>query len=361
MLSQQVMKSRIDNLRKEMERLRADGLLAIKLENRRYLSGFGGSSGAVLVTRDVTLLITDFRYIEQACQESPHCEVVKQEGTLDAAICSAVQRLSIQRLAIEEDTVTVEQWNKLRETGAQLVSAAGAVEKLRLVKSAEEIQIIERAMRATEQALAEALQNFKIGMTEAEAAIELECGIRRHGADRIKPNFVVASGPRSALPHGRPTSRVIQPGDFLVMDIGGFVEGYYSDVTRTVVFGDPSPRQREVYNLVLSGQMLALEAIGPGVPGEQVDAMVRKLFAEKGFRDEFGHSLGHGVGLALHEGPRLARGFGQPLRSGMVVTVEPGLYISGWGGIRIEDMVVITENGVRNLTTAPKELQSVGL
>lgn len=353
------MKLRRAAARDALDPLGADALVAWKPENRRYLSGFSGSSGALLLTRTDAILFTDSRYADQARAEAFECDVVVHSGPLDEAVAGTIARLELKAVAIEEDAVSLRQLKALARGGARLVDARGTVEFLRMRKSEAEIRLIEQSLRAAEVGLENALRRLRPGMTEADATLELEYQIRRAGAERVKPNLVVASGPRSALPHGRPTTRVLGPGDLLTLDVGGAMEGYWSDLTRTVCFGPPSPRQREMYDLVAQVQRDAIAAIREGVRAAALDQAAREAFAAAGYGDHVRHGLGHGVGLAPREEPDLEAASEATLSAGMVIAVEPGVYVPGFGGVRIEDMVVVGHQGCRNITTFPRELRVI--
>ena len=241
----------------------------------------------------------------------------------------------------------------------QLSQADSIFYDIRMIKDEQEIEYFQTAVSYCDQAFEHILSFIRPGMTEQEVGFELEMFMRKAGAEGIKANHVIASGERSSLPHGQATNRVIQVGDFVKMDIGARVKGYYSDFTRTVVVGEPSSKQVEIYEVVKKAQEAALGAIGPGKVCSQLDEMVRSIFREAGYGENFTHSLGHSIGLAIHEKPVMRSSDHTVLQPGMVITVEPGIYIPGFGGVRIEDFVVITEDGYKNLTKATKELQVI--
>lgn len=361
-MSQAVFARRLQALRARFEELDVDGFLTFYGPNRRYLSGFTGTAGYVLVTARHAVLLTDSRYTEQARQQAPAFEVIQHGDEVWDALARQVRRAGVTRLGFEQERVSVD-W--LGRAGAHLrdvawVSAGGTVEHLRMVKDEDEIAAIRRAQALTERVLAEVLPMVRPGVREVDLAVELEFRMRRQGASAAAFDFIVASGPRSALPHGTASDRAIQPGDLVTFDIGCVVDGYCSDLTRTVVVGEPDARQREIYDLVLRAQEAGLAALQPGRTGREVDAAARDVIAAAGYGDNFGHSLGHGVGLEVHEGPRLSRRGDTVLEPGMVVTVEPGIYIPGWGGVRIEDLVVVRPGGYQNLTSMGKDLVALG-
>jgi len=347
-----------------MAELSVEAVLVTQAENRRYLSGYTGSAGTLLVTSSQALLITDFRYYEQVSQQAPAFTLVKQNKTFKQALRQAVQAAGAKTIAFESRDVSVGLYQDMRDALAgrgerlivELVPASDLVEPLRVVKDEDEIAAIARAARIADAALAAALPHFAAGMSEIEAAWQIERRMRELGAQGVGFELIVASGPNSALPHARPSSRPLQEGEPIVIDIGARVDGYVSDMTRTICLGKPGARFRKIYDIVLRAQLGALAGIKAGLDGKAADALARDVITQAGFGKKFGHGLGHGVGLQVHEQPRLSHLLTEPkpLQAGNVVTVEPGIYLPGWGGVRIEDLVVVTDAGVRNLTGSPK-------
>ncbi|HEX6988684.1 MAG TPA: Xaa-Pro peptidase family protein [Bacillota bacterium] len=346
------------DLRAAFDELEVDGLLTFHPPNRRYLSGFTGTAGYVLITADEVVFITDSRYVEQARQQAALLEVVQHGDDFWETFNEQIRRAGVKRLGFEQEHVSVGWLRRAREHAEAIewVATEGVVERLRLIKDDDEIAAIARAQALTEQVLAEVLPMVRPGVREIDLAVELEFRMRRRGASGAAFDFIVASGPRSALPHGVASDRMIERGDLVTFDIGCVVGGYCSDLTRTVVVGEPDARQREIHDLVLKAQEAGLAAIRPGRTGREVDAAAREVIAAAGYGDHFGHGLGHGVGLEVHEDPRLSRRGDTTLQPGMVVTVEPGIYIPGWGGVRIEDVVVVRRDGFENLTAMGKGL-----
>jgi Xaa-Pro aminopeptidase len=335
-----------------------DALLLLKMENRRYVTGFTGSAGLVVVTASEALLAVDFRYEEQAVLQAPTCQVLRGGADPVGVLVEAVRARAVRRVGFESEFVPYAQVERLREKLAPVdLVPLPDVDRLRWVKDAEEIAVLSRAAEIADVACAYILERLRPGLTEREVAVDLEVFMRRAGAERVSFESVLASGPRSALPHGRATGRVMAAGDLVTLDFGAVYEGYASDITRTVVLGTPDDRQRQIYEIVREAQQRALEAIRPGVSGRQVDAAGRSVIAAAGFEGAFGHALGHGLGLDVHEGPRLSPRDDTVLEAGMVLTVEPGIYLPGWGGVRIEDDVVVTAEGCRVLTHAPKDFR----
>ncbi len=347
---------RLKKLRKQLLEQGLDGILILEPDNRRYLSGFSGSSGALLITSSEALLFTDFRYMEQAAAQAPSFRVIKHGQVIWDDLAGYARGLA--NLAFEQNFVTYEQFRLLQEkfTESRLVPVAGFVENLRSIKEDVELAEIRRACELADRAFSHILTWLEPGMTELEIALELEFFMRRNGASASAFEFIVASGPRSSLPHGVASGRRAARGDILTMDFGCVVNGYCSDITRTVVIGEASDKQREIYRVVLEAQMAALSALRAGMSGQEVDKVAREIISRSGYGENFGHGLGHSVGLAVHEEPRLSPAGLRVLEPGMVVTVEPGIYLPDWGGVRIEDMVVVTENGCSLLTKSPKEL-----
>jgi Xaa-Pro aminopeptidase/Xaa-Pro dipeptidase len=348
--------------RTHLERVRSlivasnvDALLILKTENRRYATGFTGSAGLALVTKTEELLAVDFRYEEQAAEEAPGWILLRGGRDPLGALVAALDGRGVARIGFEAEFVPYAQAARLREklVPAELVPL-NDVDRLRWVKDPAEVAAISRAVEIADAAYDRVLGILRPGLSEREAAVELETFMRRGGAERVAFDSVLASGPRSALPHGRATDRVMGPGEFVTLDFGAVWGGYCSDITRTVVLGEADEQQRRVYGVVLDAQRQALEMIRAGIPCRDVDARARSVIADAGYGAAFGHSLGHGVGLEVHEGPRLSPQEDAVLEAGMVVTVEPGIYLPGWGGVRIEDTVVVTDGGCRILTRAPK-------
>lgn len=340
-----------------------DGFLVTSPENRRYLSGFTGSSGVLLVNQQQAVLLTDFRYLEQAAEQTAGSgfSVKKHQPKLWPTVIEEISAWSKGqniRWGFESEHLVEKDFSFLRDNLSQvkLVPTEGLINLLRRKKSAEEIDFIRKAVKITDQAWKELLSEIKPGKRESEIAATFEYFQRRLGAEGTSFQTIVASGPRSALPHGVAGERRVEEGDFIVLDGGALYNGYCSDFTRTIVVGQPTAKQIEMYNLVLKAQEAALEGMRPGMTGKEVDALAREVITEAGYGDNFGHGLGHSLGLAIHESPRLSPLDETVLEPGMVLTVEPGVYLPDWGGIRIEDVVVVTEDGIENLTSTPKKL-----
>ncbi len=337
---------------------RLDGIWIQKPENRTYMTGFTGSAGIAVITPHEAVLLADFRYVEQAAQEAPGFEVVKAERQIIDTLARVVKERVLTRIGFESDAVTYKEHREYTERLAptELVPIDG-VDRLRWVKEPEELSRIKKAVEIADGAFAHIQAHLRPGAVERDVATELEFYMRRHGAQKEAFESIVASGPRSSRPHGHASDRVMRRGEFVTLDFGAVYESYASDCTRTVVLGEASPRQREIYNIVLEAQRAASAGLKPGITGRDADALARAVIVGAGYGDAFGHGLGHGIGLALHEGPTLSPRGDATLEPGMVVTVEPGIYLAEWGGVRIEDVVVITDRGCQNLTAAPKDLR----
>jgi Xaa-Pro aminopeptidase len=352
---------RLETVRRKLGTLeRRPGAVVVTGEcNRRYLTGFTGSSGAAVVSATRAVLVTDFRYLTQAKAECPGWEIVRQGPVLLDTVAEVVVGFGEERVGFERDHATFALYEDLssRLKGFELIPVAGLVDSVREIKEEEEIDAIREAALLTDRALGEILPFIKPGVSEMDIALELEYRMRKLGADGVAFPAIVASGPRSALPHGRASKKRLAPGELVTVDTGAVVGGYCSDLTRTFALGPVMGEQEKVYRLVLEAQLAALEACRPGRAGKEIDQVARDVISARGHGDHFGHGLGHGVGLAVHEGPRLSPTSDQVIEAGHVVTVEPGVYIEGWGGVRIEDLVAVRADGVEILSTFPKELQ----
>jgi Xaa-Pro aminopeptidase len=351
------MRGRGDRLEGQLAERELDRMLVTNLVNIRYLTGFTGTNGACVCGPGGRLFFTDFRYTERAEAEVEGWEILTIANDWLGGIAERLQG----RVGFEDDHVSVRLLEKLKEKlpdGAELVAAGGRVEELRRVKDAEELALIEEAAKLADEALRWSVEQGLAGKTEREVARAFEARVRELGGD---PSFpaIVAAGPSGALPHAEPGERQIGRGELVVFDMGAAIDGYCSDGTRTFATGDPGEEATAVYEVVREAQQASLDAIKAGVKGEDVDKVAREVIDAAGHGDRFGHGLGHGVGLELHEGPRLSLHSDDVLAPGEVVTVEPGIYLPGKLGVRIEDLVVVTAEGLRNLSSLPKELQLV--
>ncbi len=334
-----------------------DAMLVTAPANIRYLSGFTGSSGWLLVSEQGTILFTDPRYTIQASEQTPF-DVRIAEGPLTAALHSYAARKKCKRLGFERNRIGFETFEALREalpSGCELAPVNHPVEDLRIVKSANEIARIRASVETNSRAFRRACKSLRPGMREAEFAAEIDYQQRRAGGESSAFETIVAWGVRSALPHARPTSQKIEKG-ILLIDMGTFENGYASDMTRTLHIGKAPRRFRTLYQAVLDAQLAAIDAVRPGATASRIDKAARKVLDKAGFAKEFVHSTGHGLGLEIHEAPRIGKKSETVVQPGFAITIEPGAYFDGYGGVRIEDTVVVTETGCEVLTPTPKEL-----
>jgi Xaa-Pro aminopeptidase len=331
--------------------------------NVRYLTGFTGEDSFLLVGRDATVLVSDSRFETQIPEECPGLDthIRPRTKTIAEAVGEVVGRAAVQKLACESGTTSYAQWQALTQTikPLQLIPQADLVESLRLIKDDEELADIRQAIQQAERGFQLLKATLEPQMTEQEGANELERAMRHFGAKQAGFDTIVAVGPRAALPHARPTSARIGDAGFLLVDWGARnTSGYHSDLTRMVVTGTISPKLEKLHRVVLQAQRRAIEAVRPGITGGEVDTVAREVIAQAGFGKHFGHGLGHGIGLEIHEGPRVSQNSKTELKPGMVITIEPGIYLPGWGGIRIEDDVLVTRTGHEVLTSLPRELEA---
>lgn len=348
---------RLQKLRQELQARNLDAFIITHPPNRRYVSGFTGTDGTLFITGDKVALITDFRYVEQAQKESPAFELVEATPDILAqSLSDLATAVRAKRVGFESHHVTFANHCQWAETAAgfELVPVKDLVEEMRALKDEGEMEAIKRAVALGDAAMAHVREFITAGMTEKEVGWEVEVYMRTHGAEAVAFDIIVAAGPNGAMPHATVSDRVIQAGEPIVIDLGARVDGYHSDLTCTLVLGEPDERFEEIYDLVLKAQLAALEEIRPGMTGREADALARRIIVEAGYGEYFGHGLGHGVGLEVHEGPRAGKVSDDVLRPGMTLTVEPGIYIPGWGGVRIEDLVAVTEDGVEVLSQKGK-------
>ncbi|MBL7223178.1 MAG: aminopeptidase P family protein [Candidatus Brocadiae bacterium] len=354
---------RTDRLRRVLREHSLELLFVCHPANVTYLTGFRGDSSHLLVGHDHLWFITDSRFAEQAQAEAPGCEVVEHQNSLIKQTAATAASTGLRRLAFEEAHLTCASH---RELGAELPSMAleptkDLVENLRAVKDREEQNLIRKTAAAADAAFADVVADIRPGRTELDVASRLEYAMQQHGCRKPSFDTIVAAGPRASLPHAESTHAEIQPGDPVLVDWGGVRDLYCSDATRVVHPTEPDDLWREVYTIVLAAQERAIQAIRDGVPIRDVDAAARSHIADAGYGGHFGHGLGHGVGLQVHEAPRLHAKSDGILSEGMVVTIEPGIYLPGQGGVRIEDLVLVCQDGPEILTTAPKNIETACL
>lgn len=352
--------NRLKRLHQSLVEKELDGIFVSQPENRYYLSGFDGSAGFLLITPQDTILATDFRYIEQVKTQAPDYQIFQTTGNVPDWFPRLVAELNLNRLGFEAGDITFALYRQLTDTlkkaqsRLQLAPVDRLVESLRTIKEAEEIELIAKAVEITDKAFEYIEDVVRIGMTEKEVAWELEKFQREQGSQTLPFDIIVASGPNAALPHAKPSQRSINSGEPVVIDMGARFGGYCSDFTRTLCLGEPDDTFKKVYDTVLGAQLAAIALIKEGMSGEEADSFARTVIEEAGYAKAFGHSLGHGVGLAPHEQPRLGPNSTETLTSGMVFSIEPGIYLPGWGGVRIEDLAVLEKGEIRVLSKGRK-------
>ncbi len=354
--------TRLSGLRSKFYGNELDAILISNPENRRYLSGFTGSAGYLIISKHNAVLATDFRYIEQASSQTDfRIEKMTSDGTW---FSNTISNESIERLGFESDDITVsilsnfeKEIEKMNSSiKPTLVPTSGIVNRLRAVKDKEELDLIKKAVEISDRAFDTVEPSICPGNTEKQVAWELEKAMREFGADAISFDIIVGSGPNGARPHHRAGNRQIKEGDPIVIDMGASYEGYCSDLSRTIFVGEPDDKFRSIYNTVLKAQLFAEENVKVGMTGEQVDDLAREIIADSGNAAHFGHSLGHGIGLAVHEFPTVGPRGNDQIENGMIFTIEPGIYLPGWGGVRIEDMVIM-ENGSAQILSKANKLE----
>lgn len=347
---------RLAKLRKLMKERRIGAFLVTQRENVRYLTGFTGSSGSVIVGAGRPVLITDFRYQVQSQRETTGLAIHIQTKDHPTAVQEAAVRLKADVLWYDEAGMTLDRARALRKKGLTLRGVKDPVAELRKCKDRQEIRLLSKAIGRAEEAFRQLRRHVRPGATERELGLRLEWLMREQGARRVAFDLIVASGRNGAMPHASVTGRRLRSGDLVTFDFGAEADGYFCDLTRTICVGKPSAQQQKVHALVLRAQQAAIGKVAPGVACRDVDRAARDVISTAGHGKHFGHATGHGIGLMVHEGPALSSRSPDRLEAGMVVTVEPGVYIPGWGGVRIEDMVLVTEKGARVLTSLSRDL-----
>ena len=350
---------------KILNELNLNALIITDPYNMRHVSGFRGGEGALYISAAQKVLITDSRYTEQAAKESNFTVIEEcRSHNRQTILKECVEKEAISgdfTMGYEDESMLCCEFARMKKALPVQVWVAleGRIDALRQVKTEEELTYLAKAEEIGDKAFTRLLKVLKLGMTELEVAAELEYFMKQEGAEDLSFNTIVASGLNSSMPHAIPGNKKIEEGDFITFDFGCKYKGYCSDMTRTVVLGKANEKQKEIYNVVLKAQLAGLEAVKAGISGSSVDKVSRDIITEAGYGEYFGHGLGHSVGLFIHENPRLSPSDDTILQAGMIETVEPGIYVPGFGGVRIEDMVVVTENGCRNLAHSPKELIEV--
>lgn len=349
---------RVEKLREAMKKENVDGFLVTSPYNLRYLTNFTGTTGLAVITLDKAFFVTDFRYTEQAAAQAQGYEIVKNTGPILEEVATLCAKEEINALAFEESHVSFAEYSVLEEIieETDLIPVSGLIENLREVKDEDEIALIQQACHIADQGFDHILKMIRPGMTEIEVANQLDFFMRSLGATSVSFDTIVASGLRSAMPHGVASDKVIEQGDLITLDFGCYYKGYVSDMTRTFAVGDPGEKLKEIYQVVLEAQLKVIEAAKPGMSGIQLDAVARDHITAAGYGEAFGHSTGHGIGLEIHEGPNVSFRAEKQFVPGNVITDEPGIYLPGIGGVRIEDDLLITSEGNTVLTHSPKEL-----
>ena len=334
-----------------------DAIVISQPENRRYLSGFTGTRGVLFISPERAVLATTFVYLEQAGKQAPAFELIRFQREFAEVWPDLVAEVGASRVAFESAHLAVAEHGKLAvgAKGVEWVPKEGFVEGLRAIKDSDELDIIRKTVALADAAFAHIVEFIQPGMTEREVAWELEVYMRTHGAEKEAFDLIVGAGPNGAMPHHEVSERAIGEGEPIVMDLGARVAGYHSDLTRTICLGQPDERFIEIHDLVLRAQLAAEASIRGGIVAGDADNAARQVIAEAGYGEQYGHGLGHGLGLAVHEEPFIRQGAEEVLRPGMVLTVEPGIYVPDWGGVRIEDMVLVQEDGIEVLSRASKE------
>ncbi len=351
--------NRLAALRQALEPAGVDAVWVSQPENRRYMSGFSGSAGSLFITPNDALLATDSRYTEQASRQASDYRVVHMAGSSSDWFKEMLASMGTAgRIGFEESHVTVATHKRLTqlcgEAGKELIPLDDMIETIRAVKDDAERGALLSAIRITDEAFVEVAEGLRPGVSEKDVAWRIEMAMRNRGAEAIAFELIVASGPNGAMAHHRPSEDPIVVGAPIVIDIGARVDGYHADLSRTICIGEPDDRFRRIYDIVLTAQETAIATIEAGMTGDQADALARDIIGKAGHGEDFGHSLGHGVGLAVHEYPRVGKGAPDVLSNGMIFTVEPGIYLTDWGGVRIEDVVELRDGRCSVLSNAPK-------
>ena len=346
-----MLNTRITKLRAKMEKEAVDGTIITYLPNIYYLIGFTGSNGILLITHREAILFTDFRYKEQCVREIKGAETfIIKDSLLDEFAAHPLLK-SLNKIGFEDTTIRYATYSTLKQklTSKELVPFKNKVEELRKIKDPQEIEVIKKAAQIAHTVFNSIVPIAQPGIKEEDIAIELEYQFRKHGAEKASFDTIVASGPNAALPHARASNKRLQEGETVTFDFGVLYEHYASDTTRTIILGK-NPKAREIYKIVQQAQEKAINSIKQGVQLKEIDAIARNIITEAGYGKYFGHSLGHGIGIEVHEEPKVSKKSEDIVQPGMVFTIEPGIYLPNWGGVRIEDMIVVTEKGIEIIT-----------
>lgn len=356
----QQLELRLKKLRKLLVEKDCEAILISQPENRYYISGFDGTAGFLLITKDRNILATDFRYIEQSKKQAAGFEIIQTTGKMEDWLPALISKLSVKNIGFESGHLNYSIYNRLSNIVSalkpeiNLVPLEDFIDSLRAVKDQREIELITKAVALADAAMKYSIGNIKPGMTELEAVWETEKYLRENGSQSLPFYIIIASGPNSALPHAKPTERKIKRGEPVLIDLGAKFQNYTSDISRTIFLGEPDDTFKRVYRIVLRAQQAAIDGIKDGTNGLEADSLARDVIGHSGYGKQFGHSLGHGLGLAIHEEPYLRQNSKEQLIDNMVFTIEPGIYISGWGGIRLEDTVMLKNGKIRVLSQTIK-------
>lgn len=351
------MNERLEKIGSLLKSSELDALLVSNPHNRRYLSGFEGSAGLLVIGAEDAYLLTDFRYLEQAKAQAAACIVQRWQDDLYRSLATLLAEAGWKRVGFEAKQVTFAAYEEMKEKLAvELIPMEESAEGQRMIKNTAELALLRQGAAVLDRAFEHICSFIEAGRSEKEIARELEIYLLGQGSEEKSFSFIVASGARGALPHGTASEKIVQKGELVTIDFGAYFKGYATDMTRTVACGEPGERQLEIYDIVKKAQQEAFLALKPGMQGLEVDGIARELISEAGYGENFGHGLGHGVGLETHEQPVLNPRSKNVLQTGMVVTLEPGIYIPAWGGVRIEDMVLVTESGAERLTRSDRDL-----
>ena len=354
---------RTDEIREKIIKNKLDGFLILNENNARYLSGFfGESSGSwVILTKDDQYLLTDSRFTEQADKQAPYYKKYIWQRPYIKYFTDLIKELKIKKLGFESDHISYQVFLKIKEAteSVELIPKSGWVEEKRVIKSKEEIDLITKAADITDKAFSIIINEIKAGMKERDIANRLDFIMKDLGADKISFDTIIASGVMSSMPHATASNKVVEDGDLVKLDFGSIVDGYHSDMTRMVVIGKSTDKQKNIFNIVLEAQMKALNAVKPGVKCKILDKIARDFITEKCYGENFLHGLGHGVGLDIHESPALTKNSEDILEKGMVFTIEPGIYIKNFGGVRIEDLLFVTDDGWEIVSKTEKTFYEV--
>lgn len=350
--------NKLEKLKKEMNALNIDTFIIFSEENRRYITGFKGSNGIVIIHESKNILITDSRYTEQACNEAVDFEVVTYNLSSFSTLKEIMSNLKCKKVGYESkllDDYTVRNLKAL-DNNIELVPTEDVLINIRKIKSDEELNYLRKAIEISDKGIIELVKNIKAGITEKELAIELEYNMKKFGSEGEAFKTIVVSGKRTSLPHGNPTDKVIENGDMVTIDFGAIYNGYHSDITRTIWFGEPSKRMQEIYDIVVLSQVEAIKSIKTGMLCKDIDKVHRDVFLNHDLEQYSLRGLGHGVGLQIHEWPRVVMNNDEVIESNMIFTIEPGLYLPDLGGVRTEDIVIVKEDSVEVVTKAPRKI-----